>query len=298
MAVKRTTWRSWVPPLLFLLTLLLLGLHEAGLLTPIESGMQYVVAPLQRGAARFVDWIGSLFTTVRDVRELQAEVEALQEQVDALTVENVRLQVFQAEVEQLRALLNFVAENPSWTYLGADVVGREACAYAPCGEVIGEEPNPYLRYLSINVGREEGVEVGMPVVTGGAVLIGRIAEVAPHTAKVQLLTDSGSAVAAMLQHSRATGLVVGQPDGTLRMTYVPQDDELEEGDVVLTSGLAGSVPRNLIIGQVAAVDRKDIALFQEALVRPAVDYRQVELVLVITSFTPLVQEEGQPGEQP
>ena len=298
MAVKRTTWRSWVPPLLFLVAVLFLALHEAGLLTPIESGLQYVAAPLQRGATHFVEWIGGLFTTVRDVRQLQAEVDALQEQVDALTVENVRLQVFQAEVEQLRALLNFVAENPSWTYLGADVVGREACMHEPCGEVIGEEPNPYLRYLSINVGREEGVAVGMPVVTGGAILIGRIAEVGPHTAKVQLLTDSGSAVAAMLQHSRATGLVVGRPDGTLRMTYIPQEDEVQEGDVVLTSGLAGSLPRNLIIGQVAAVDRKDIALFQEALIRPALDYRQVELALVITSFTPLVQEEEPPGEQP
>lgn len=70
------------------------------------------------------------------------------------------------------------------------------------------------------------------------------------------------------------------------------------GDIVLTSGLAGTLPRGLVIGQVTAVEQKDIALFQEAVVRPAVDYREVELVLVITSFQPLVQEEEPPGEQP
>ncbi len=296
--MKRTTWRSWVPPLLFLLAVLLLVLHEIGVLTPVENGLQYVTAPLQRGATHLIERIGGLFRTVREVRELQAQVDELQQQVEALSIENVRLQEFQAEVIQLRALLNFVAENPSWTYLGADVVGREACAYAPCGEVIGDEPNPYLRYLSVNVGSEEGVGVGMPVLTGGAVLIGRAAEVGPHTTKVQLLTDTGSAVAAMLQQSRATGLVVGQPDGTLRMLYIPQEEEVQEGDIVLTSGLAGTLPRGLVIGQVVSVEQKDIALFQEAVIRPAVDYREVELVLVVTSFQPLVQEEEPAGEQP
>ena len=296
--MKRTTWRSWVPPFLFLLTVLLLALHEAGLLTPVESGLQYVIAPLQRGATRAIEQAGNLFRTVKDVRELQAQVDELQQQVEALSIENVRLREFQAEVVQLRSLLNFVAENPSWTYLGADVVGREACAYAPCGEVIGDEPNPYLRYLSVNVGSEEGVKVGMPVLTGGAVLVGRAAEVGPHTTKVQLLSDTGSAVSAMLQQSRATGLVVGRPDGTLRMLYIPQEEEVQVGDIVLTSGLAGTLPRGLVIGQVVSVEQKDIALFQEAVVRPAVDYREVELVLVITSFQPLVQEEEPAGEQP
>jgi len=296
--VKRTTWRSWLPPVLLLLAILLLALHEAGILSPVEDGLQYVTAPLQRGATRVVEQVGRLFRTAREVQELQIQVEELQQQVEALLIENIRLQEFQAEVVQLRALLNFVAENPSWSYLGADVVGREACAHAPCGEVIGEEPNPYLRYLSVNVGSEEGVAPGMPVLTGGAVLIGRAAEVGPHTSKIQLLSDTGSAVAAMLQQSRATGLVVGQPDGTLRMIYIPQEDEVQVGDLVLTSGLAGTLPRGLVIGQVAAVERKDIALFQEAVIRPAVDYRQVELVLVVTSFQPLVQEEVRPGEQP
>lgn len=296
--MRSAFWQSWLPLLLFILILTSLVLHETQALRSVENSLQLVFAPLQRSAAALVDWVEGLFPTARQVRELEAQVEQLQDQVDALSVENIRLQTFEAEVTQLRDLLGFTAANPTWTFLGADVVGREACVQAPCGEVVGGEPNPYLRYFTINAGAEEGVAVGMPVVAGGAVLVGRVAEVGPHTAKVQLLSDTASDVAAMLQLSQATGVVAGQPDGSLRMLYVPQDEQVEAGDIVLTSGLGGGLPRGLVIGQVAEVYQQDVALFQEAVVRPAVDYRRVGLLLVITSFQPLVEEQPATGAQP
>jgi len=292
--VRRGTWRSWFPLTFLILSILFLALHETRILAPVERGLQVVLAPLQRAATALVRNIGDLSQTVRQVRELRARVTELEEQVNALTIENVRLREYEAEVVQLRGLLGFVEANPTWAFLGADVVGRSACINAPCGDVVGQEPNPYLRYITINVGQADGVAVGMPVVTGGAVLVGRVAETGLHTSKVQLITDPGSNVAAMLQQSRATGLVVGQPDGSLRMLYIPQEDTVQVGDVVLTSGLGGAFPRGLVLGQVSQVVKQDFALFQEAVIHPAVDYRRVELTLVITSFQPLVQEE--PGE--
>lgn len=296
--MRRGTWRSWLPLLFLLLSILLLILHEAGVLVPLENALQMVVAPLQRGADALLEGAGNLFQAVREARELRARVEELQAQVDALTVENIRLREFEAEAVQLRVLLDFAAAHPTWTFLGADVVGRSACLNAPCGNVVGQETNPYLRSLSINAGAEEGVAVGMPVVTGGAVLVGRIAEVGPHTSKVLLLNDLSSGVAAFLQQSRATGLVKGQSDGSLCMVYIPQEDEPQVGDVVLTSGLGGALPRGLVVGQVVEVQKQDFALHQEAVVRPAVDYRRVEWVLIVASFQPLVPEETGPGEQP
>lgn len=292
--MRRGTWRSWFPLTFLILSILFLALHETRILAPVERGLQVVLAPLQRAATALVRNIGDLSQTVRQVRELRARVAELEEQVNALTIENVRLREYEAEVVQLRGLLGFVEANPTWAFLGADVVGRSACINAPCGDVVGQEPNPYLRYITINVGQADGVAVGMPVVTGGAVLVGRVAETGLHTSKVQLITDPGSNVAAMLQQSRATGLVVGQPDGSLRMLYIPQEDTVQVGDVVLTSGLGGAFPRGLVLGQVSQVVKQDFALFQEAVIHPAVDYRRVELTLVITSFQPLVQEE--PGE--
>ncbi len=282
---------SWLPLTLLIIGLLLLVFGEAGFLKPLENAFHYAIDPLQRALAGTVDVTGNLFQAVRDFRELRARVEALQAQADALTVENVRLREYEAEVEQYRALLNFVSEYPISAFVGADVVSREeACETYPCGEVVGGEPNPYLRYVTINVGAQHGVEVGMPVTSGGPGLIGRIAEVAPRTAKVQLLNDPQSAVAALLQTSRATGLVVGQSDGTLRMEYIRQEETINVGDRVLTSGLGGFIPKDLVVGQVVEVQQTDYESFQAAIVRPVVDYARLELVLVITDFAPVPVE--------
>jgi rod shape-determining protein MreC len=296
--MRESPRRSWLPLVLIVLGLLLLVFHESGILAPVEGVLRYVLDPLQRVFSRVTVGIGGLFQTVGDVRELRARTEELQAQVDALTVENVRLREYEAEVQQLRALLNFASDYPISASLGAEVISREACDTFPCGDVVGVEPNPYLRYVTINVGSLQGVETGMPVVSGGAGLIGRVAQVGPRTAEVQLLTDTDSAVAALLQTSRVTGLVVGQPDGTLRMEYIPQEQHIDVGDIVLTSGLGGFMPKGLVIGQVTEVLQMDYALFQSAVVRPAIDLSRLELVLVITAFEQIPLEEPPLEEEP
>jgi rod shape-determining protein MreC len=289
--LKQSPRRPWLPLVLLVLGLLLLVLHEAGYLSPLENASHYVLDPLQRALSQGVTATGSLFQSVREARELRAQVEELQAQVNGLTAENVRLREYEAEAQELRSLLNFTSDYPVTAFLGADVVSREACDTFPCGEVIGTDPNPYLRYVTINVGAQQGVKEDMPVVAGGAVLVGRIAQVGPRTSKVQLLTDLDSAVAAVLQTSRATGLVVGQPEDTLRMEYIPQETSVITGDFVLTSGLGGVLPKGLLIGQVIEVQQMDYELHQAAVVRPAVDLARLEVVLVITTFEQLPPEE-------
>jgi len=289
--MRESPRRSGLPLALVVLGLLLLVFSEAGFLTPVEGALHYVLDPLQRLFSGAVAVTGDLFQTVRQVRELRAEVEELQAQVDALMVENVQLRDYKAEVETLQALLNFTDEFPILAYLGADVIGREGSNAFPSGDVVGSEPNPYLRYVTINVGAQQGVEPEMPVVSGGPGLVGRVAEIGPRTAKVQLLSDPDSAVAAVLQTSRITGLVVGQPDGTLRMEYIPQETKIDVGDIVLTSGLGGILPKGLVIGQVTEVVQRDYALFQAAVVRPAIDLSRLELVLVITEFEQIPLDE-------
>ena len=296
--MRESPRRSWLPLVLIVLGLLLLVFHESGILAPVERALRYVLDPLQRVFSRVTVGIGGLFQTVGEVRELRARTDELQAQVDALTVENVRLREYEAKVQQLYALLNFVSEYPISASLGAEVISREACGTFPCGDVVGVEPNPYLRYVTINVGSLQGVETGMPVVSGGAGLIGRVAQVGPRTVEVQLLTDTDSAVAALLQTSRVTGLVVGQPDGTLRMEYIPQEQHIDVGDIVLTSGLGGVMPKGLVIGQVTEVLQMDYALFQSAVVRPAIDLSRLELVLVITAFEQIPLEEPPLEEEP
>jgi len=298
--MKQPSRRPWLPLALLVLGLLLLVLHESGYTAPVENVLHYALDPLQRAFSRLTVASGDLFHTVREVRVLRAQVQELQAEVDALTVENVRLREYEAEAQQLRALLNFTSEYPVSAFLGADVVGRGACDTFPCAEVVSAEPNPYLHYATINVGAQQGVDVGMPVVSRGSGLVGRIAEAAPRTAKVQLLTDSGSAVAALLQTSRATGLVVGQPDGSLHMECIPQEETVEVGEIVLTSGLGSDlgalIPKGLVVGQVAEVEQIDYELFQRAVVRPAVDFSRLEMVLVLTAVEQVPLEEQAPEE--
>lgn len=283
-SIRRDGERSWLPLVLLILGLLLLVSHESGLLAPVESATHYVLGPLQRVFWSVFEGAGGVFRGVREARELRSEVEELQAEADALKVENVRLREHEAEAQQLRALLNFASEYPISAHLGAEVVSREACEAYPCGEVVGLDPNPYLRYVTINVGAQQGARVGMSVVSGGAGLVGRITEVGPRIAKVQLLSDPDSAVAALLQSTRASGLVVGQQDGTLQLRYVPQEEDIMVGDIVLTSGLGGLMPKGLVIGQVTEVQQREYETFQTATVRPAVDFTRLELVLVVTSF--------------
>jgi len=293
--MKQSPSRPLLPLVLVVLALLLLILNETGRLTPLEGASQYVLAPLQRLVHGIVGPTDTWFQTTRGAHELRTQVTELQATVDQLTAENIRLREYQAEVQQLRALLNFVSEYPIVASLGADVVSREGSATHPSGRVIGTDPNAYMRYIIINVGSDQGVRVGMPVVSGGAVLVGRIAMVGPKVSRVKLLDDSESAVAVLVQSSRATGLLVGQADGTLHVDYVPQDENVNVGDIVLTSGLGGTLPKGLVVGQVADVKSVDYEMFQSIIVRPALDFSRLEIVLVITSFENVPLEEETAG---
>jgi rod shape-determining protein MreC len=292
--MRKSPRHPYLPLALFVFALLLLVSFESGVMAPVEDLVHYVVDPLQRGTSLLFEAAGGIFRTVGDVQELQAEVTELRARVDDLTVENVRLREYKAELEQLRALLNFSSEFPVSAPLGADVVGLEKCQVFPCGDVVGADPNPYLRFITINVGTLQGARVGDSVVSGGGGFVGRIAWVGPRTARVQLLTDASSATAAILQGSRVTGLVEGQPDGTLVMGYIPLEEEVPIGDTVLTSGLGGFMPKGLVVGQVASAFEQESELFLTAVVRPAVDVSKLETVLVITSFETVPVAESEP----
>jgi rod shape-determining protein MreC len=273
-------WLAWV---LLLAALFLIILSESGTLAPVENLLSYVVAPLERGISSVVGRFDALSGSSRDLQALREEVTALRTANEALVLENFRLREYQAENTELRRQLDFRQDNPTLGLIGADVVER-GCLTFPCGEVVGQNTNPYLRYLIINVGSRDGVAVGMPVVTGGTAMIGRIARTSPTLSYVQLVNDPTSRVAVMLQQARVTGIVEGSAEGLMLMTDILPDEEVAEGETVVTSSLGGLLPRGLILGQVESVTYQESELFQSAAIRPAVDFRRLETVLVITEF--------------
>jgi rod shape-determining protein MreC len=273
-------WLAWI---LLLIALVLLILSESGTLDPVETLLGYVIAPVERAVAAVVGAAGSVTGGTRDIAELQQRVAELETANAALIQENFRLREYQAETAELRRQLDFRNENPTYGSLGADVVER-GCLIFPCGEVVGQDTNPYLRFVIINVGSGDGVAVGMPVVAGGSAMIGRVARVSPNLSYVQLINDPTSQVLGISQASRVTGVVVGTEEGALVMTDILPDEELSEGETIVTASIGGMLPRGLILGQLEEVTYLESELFQRATVRPAVDFRRVEAVLVITDF--------------
>ena len=280
-----SSWDSRSALLVFMILVTFAGmaLNELGYLEPAQRWMLRLLVPPQRTLASIADGVSEFFTTLQDLATLRRENEALRDLANRLMIENVRLKEAEAENEMLRRLLQFRRANPHQEYRAAEVIGR----------VIGRDPSSLLSYLTIDVGTEQGIELGMPAVTDEG-LVGRIAEVGFTSSKVLLIIDARSSVNALIQSSRASGVVEGVLGGGLVMRYISQDQSVSVGDVLLTSGLGGNFPKGLVIGQVVAVHQRDIEMFQQAQVRPTVDFNRLEKVLVITDFQPLqATEEGE-----
>lgn len=275
--MKRLADRSVILLLLAIVGLAGLALDQTQELQPIRAVILDVVTPAQRSLSQLGQRMQSLVETVRQLERLRAENQALRAEVERLTIENVRLSEVAAENILLREQLQFKRDNPSFGILSAGVIGR----------VVGRDPSNLLSYLIIDQGTQDGVARGMSVVTPQG-LVGRVTDVGQRWAKVLLLIDASSSVNALVQRSRATGVLQGHVGGNPVMRYIAQGEDVQVGDIVLTSGLGGSYPRGQVVGQVVAVRQRDIELFQEAEVRPTVDFSRLEMVIVIRSFQPTV----------
>ena len=269
----RSRARTWLLLVFALGAIIMLVLHEGGQLQPVENAFQSVLGPIERAVSGLFNGVGDLFGAVRDLRDLRDRNADLERQNQDLLTEIASLRGLQNENQILRQLLNFTQENPQYQYQTAAVIGRD--------------PSPYLKFITLNAGSAQGLRPGMPVVTAGSVLVGRVDQVSLRSAKVQLLNDPSSAVNVRLQTSGVTGLAAGQQDGSLLMEFIPLDAGVEVNDIAMTSGLGGNLPRGLVVGQVDAVEKREVDLFQTARLRPAADYERLSVLLVITNFVPV-----------
>lgn len=277
---ERFRWRLFIA--FVLISIVLLVLDVTGHLTLVVG---YVRTPF----AAVQDWISgrmrSMESTLEgplDVDALQAENKQLRERVAELERQNEELVEVYAEYTLLSALLDYDRSSPEYRRVAADVIGWDISNFS--------------RVLTINKGERDGILAGMPVETERG-LVGRVIQVAPHSAQIQLLTDPGSAVNARLSASRATGVVEGQLSNTLLMKWIEQDIDISENELVMTSGLGGNVPPDLVIGRVVKVQQSTSEVFQVADVRPAANLEQLEIVQVIVSFEPVIITDEGAGEE-
>jgi rod shape-determining protein MreC len=147
-------------------------------------------------------------------------------------------------------------------------------------EVIGTDPSGWFKTIIIDKGKSDGLQKGLPVVlpTG---IVGQVIEAAGHYSKVMLVIDRNSAVDALLQRSRARGIIKGESADQCRFEFVLRKHDVQIGDTVIASGLDGVYPKGLRIGRVADISQRNSDIFYEITVAPFVDYEKLEEVLVV-----------------
>ncbi|MFQ5513824.1 MAG: rod shape-determining protein MreC [Myxococcota bacterium] len=212
---------------------------------------------------------------VREGRQLWEDYVALvgvREENDALRtriaeLEDQRLQYEEAIVsaERFQRLAEFRARN--------------RVQMVPAN-VVAQDLSRYFRSVIIDQGAASGLAAGMPVLTDSGV-VGVVVGTTLGAAKVLLVIDPQSRIDGYVQRSRARGTVRGRSHESCDFEYVLRDEDVQVGDLVLTSGLGAVYPKGLVIGEVERVERRPYGLFQRAVIRPAVDFRKLEEVFVI-----------------
>jgi rod shape-determining protein MreC len=261
-----------------ILALLLLGfaLDRLGYMTAVRTFVQTALVPLQGAITETAQDVAARTAQTESVQAILSRNSELETLNNKLMVENVRLREVERENELLRQLLNYTRSNPQFSYQPTTVRSRS----------IGVDPTNLLYFVYVDVGARDGIAENMPVITERG-LVGRVTAVGPNSAQVLMLIDPASAINALIQNSRVTGLVRGNIDGTLTMERIPQNEKVNPGDIVLTSGLGGNFPDKLVIGQVTEVLQRDQDMFQTARIRPTVDFGKLETMLIVTSFKPV-----------
>jgi rod shape-determining protein MreC len=154
--------------------------------------------------------------------------------------------------------------------------------------VISKDPSPWFQTILVDKGRDQGVTKGMPVITPYGI-VGLVIDATGQYAKVMLITDPNSAVDAIVQESRARGIIKGGTSGYCVFDFVLRKHHLSVGDTVVTSGMDGIFPKGLPVGQVADITKHESGIFQDVTVTPFVDFERLEEVLIVPTSEPVDQ---------
>jgi rod shape-determining protein MreC len=245
----------------------LIFLHFVGWLRPLEGLVVKALSPLQSSMLAVSGQGRSFYDAWLRKKDLLAETNELREQLKNSQIDSSRIKALEEENELLKQELGFVNEK-ELKYIAAKIIGGVS--------------DPYSQTVIINEGRQEGLVEGLAVVTENGVLIGKLTEVGDGFSKVLLLTDSKSKVAATVQNSdRTAGLVEGQFGLSFSMTNIPRNQEVKEGDTIVTSGLEGQIPKNLLIARVESVKEVASEIFKTAILKPIASFANLSRVLVI-----------------
>jgi len=232
---------------------------------PFERSVLTLSAPLMGVISGFNSQLLSFWNNYLALVSTRRENQTLRESVRQLNVRIIESQDALLENERLKMLL---------------ALKGTIALPSVAANVIGEDSAPWYRSIVVDRGSVDGLAEGMPVMATSGV-VGRVVKVAANSARVLLLTDHASSIAAMIQRSRARGVLKGKGGGFCSLEFTAREDDVKVGDLVTTSGVGGVFQKGKVLGEVTMVRKGEYGMFQTIDVRPAVNTFHLEEVVVL-----------------
>jgi rod shape-determining protein MreC len=233
---------------------------------PVGPILLWLMRPIQIGAESASDWIKDIEQMYGTMAGFRTENQRLRKRIQELEVEKNSLLEAGATNRRLQQLLEFRSRLPAGSVTAS---------------IIGNSASSWFQTCLLDKGTADGVRKGMAVVTPLGI-VGQVVSATAHTAKVLLITDRNSGVDALVQRTRARGIVSGSLESGTIMKYVKRSEDVQEGDRLITSGLDGVFPKGLLVGTATKVRKQNLGLFQYVEVMPAVISSRTEEVLVVS----------------
>lgn len=285
---KKSHYKMKTKHLITMMTILCLGLIVLSLssnfsFAPVRNALGYVIIPFQNGINQVGDWMTEQKNGFQSMKKLAKENEKLKDQVDELTAKNNNLSQQQEEVERLRALYELDQEYSEYEKIGAQVIGKDS-------------GNWYDTFI-INRGTEDGVKVDMNVIADGG-LVGIVTNTGKDWATVRSIIDDSSNVSASVtsisQNCIVTGDLQMMDEGKIRFIQLTdKENQVQEGDKVVTSSVSSKFLKGILIGYVSEVEDDANNLTKTGTIIPAVDFENIQEVLVIKQL----KQQADPSEE-
>jgi len=252
----------------FLILIALIILHYAKVIRPLERFLLYISKPIAGSFYNSSLKTNQVYKQSQNDEDFLSTTKALEDEVASLVIAKANYQEVIDENRRLKELLGFINENEFKLVLAA-VVANESL----------EQEN---RDLTINKGALDGLSSGLAVVNEQGILIGKITEVKDSISKICLSINPDCEFAASMQNEdRTQGLTSGNLGLTIKMNYIPQLEKISLGDLVITSGLGGRIPRGLVIGKVTEVNSENNEVWQEAIIEAPLDFNNLTVVSAV-----------------
>jgi rod shape-determining protein MreC len=240
---------------------------------PHKFGLE-VIGPFQTAISNVSNYVSGFWGKYLALLDVRNENEQLRQELQKYKIANIEYREALATNVRLQKLLELKESLPPPTLTA---------------EIIGKDPSLWFRTLTINRGSSDGVQKGMPVVTVEGV-VGQVLTSSPNYSKVLLATDPNSAIDVITQNTRVQGIVKGLGREAFALHYVLKSAEVEKDDYVLTSGLGGVFPKGLMVGKVSDIQKSRRGMFQNIEIEPAVDFTQLEYLIIIMKKYSLTED--------